>query len=146
MLKFELGDHIFLHVSPIKRIIRIWSERKVNSYIHWTFWDFETDWCNSLSTYPTSSLSESAQSLSCFYAAKVCSKSNTCPIGYHITPTECKLRGIFSLYSGSQETSIAEKCIQLVKVRWQYHFDQEAIWEQNMRMKCAQDTLPFHLR
>jgi hypothetical protein len=36
-LEFEVGDHIYLRVSPIKGVKKVWDERKVSASLHQTF-------------------------------------------------------------------------------------------------------------
>jgi hypothetical protein len=35
-LWFEVGDHVYLNVSPMKGVKEVWSERKTSTLLHWT--------------------------------------------------------------------------------------------------------------
>ena len=47
-IEYEVGDKVFLKVSPWEKRTSLWKKRKTESKIHWPLRDFRKSWTNSV--------------------------------------------------------------------------------------------------
>ena len=57
-IEYEVGDKVFLKVSPWKKNTSLWKKRKTESKIHWPLRDFRKNWTSSVSVGTPSGVSQ----------------------------------------------------------------------------------------
>jgi hypothetical protein len=141
-LSFEVGDYVYLKVSPIRGTKRFGVKGKLAPPIYWVVSDSSKTWRSGLSTQLTREFVRCARCVPCvsveemLESARRAVASRDLEVQEDLTYIE-KPTQILETADRVTRRSTIRKC----KVKWGHHSEEEATWEREDELKAKYPEL-----